>query len=354
MASKQNNKRRASSYDAYSDLARELRAGRVRPLYLLYGEEGFLLADLISRIKAALLPAEAADLDLSVYDADNRPSALDWVRIEQELSTPPFLAAKRLLIIKNSGLFRSSGGLAREQEEALLRCLEGREEACLVFREEQVDKRVKKCYALVEKRGLCAEIARLDEPQLLDWIASALQRRGLRVTREAAAMLIARCESDMLALSNELKKLRLFAEASGLSSIGREEVEALGRPDLSGSIFDLTDALAAGDTARALGIYRLLRLNREADMRILFMLARHVRQLACARSAGDEEVLRGCLKLQPFVARRLLRQSRAFDALRLAHMYALCCRQDSRIKWGKINEGIALESLIVSLSTALR
>lgn len=336
---------------SYARLVADIKAKVFKPAYLFWGEEGFLIGDLIKRLKESLLNEQAAELDFSVYDADHVPSRIDWRHIQNELQTVPFLSSKRIVLIKNSGLFKTGVNLPADQMAAAEACLKHESSlSCLILKEEKVDKRVKKLFAILQEKSAAFEIGRMDVPGLLRWIAAFLHRYHIRISRQAAENLIDRCESDMLSLSNELNKLRLYAESQGLDSLTQKEVDLLARPDLRGGIFDLTDALAVSDSANALRLYRLLRQNKEAGTLILFMLARHVKQLICARSAGREGLLSPLMNLPPFVLSRLLKQSQSFSEARLARMYRLCQERDSRIKWGMMNEDIALESLLITLS----
>ncbi len=337
---------------SYAKLVSEIKAQAFKPVYLFWGDEGFLITDLVNRLKANLLNEQAVELDFSVYDADHVPSRIDWLRVRNELQTPPFLSAKRIVLIKNSGLFKTGVSLSADQMDAAEACLRHKATwSCLVLREEKVDKRVKKLLSVLQESASAYEIGRMDASGLSRWVAAFLNRYHLRISRQAAESLIDRCELDMQSLSNELNKLRLYAESRGLDSLTQTEVNLLAKPDLRGGIFDLTDALAAADSAKALQLYRLLRQNKEAATLILFMLARHVKQLICARSAGRESLLVPLMKLPPFVLSRLVKQSRSFSEEQLARMYRLCQERDSQIKWGKMNEDIALESLLISLST---
>ncbi len=340
---------------SYKEVSLAIKEERIKPVYLLWGEEAFLIADLIKRLKQALLDPAATELDFSLYDAEGYPSRIDWIQLRNVLSTPPFLSKKRVILVKNSGLFKGSVNLSEEQNSAMEACLSHQATwACLVFKEDKVDKRVKKLLKLIEEHGAMVELGRMDAAGLLGWIAASLKRFEIRISKMAADSLIDRCEFDMYRLSNELSKLRLYAESQGLHEIGQKEIELIASPDLRGGIFDLTAAFAEGNSAKALRLYRNLRQNREAGTFILFMLARHIRQLACARSAKQEAVLSPFLKISPYGLRRLFSQGRRFSDAQLAEMYALCKERDRLIKWGRMDEEIALESLIVALASGLR
>ena len=80
---------------SYSKLSKEIDAGIIRPIYLLYGEEDWLIQQLVqSLIKSVIIPG-AGDLDLIQLDFAHAPQNIDPLRIDQEIRTPPFLSDKR-------------------------------------------------------------------------------------------------------------------------------------------------------------------------------------------------------------------------------------------------------------------
>ncbi|MDD2213805.1 MAG: DNA polymerase III subunit delta, partial [Oscillospiraceae bacterium] len=218
--------------------------------------------------------------------------------------------------------------------------------SCLIFWEDKVDLRSKLLpRAITEAGGLLAEINKLDSYALGKKLDQMSRQADFRLTAEARDSLIYRCDSDMAALSNELKKLSLYMQWAQLKTADLKLIETVCCPDQRGSIFDLTAALSQGDAAAALMIMKTLQLQKEPVQLMLLMLSRHFRQLICAREWPEQDIIEH-LRVPPFVAARLKKQAAAFSFQKLAALYEACFRTDRDIKSGKIEDVLGFELLI--------
>jgi DNA polymerase-3 subunit delta len=199
-----------------------------------------------------------------------------------------------------------------------------------------------------------AEIG-LEQPALLrQWIEAECRQRGLTIDPLAAESLVDRCENRMLVIWQELTKLFLYQAYAGQTRIDPALIEQLSLPDLRGNIFDMTDAISKGQTARALELLDLLLGQKEPVQLIAFMLARHIRQLLVAKDLERSDVVVRELKVMPFVANRLLQQAKALSCEQLESLYNLCYETDLAVKTGQLAERLALEMLLISAAQAVR
>ena len=116
---------------------------------------------------------------------------------------------------------------------------------------------------------------------------------------------------------------------------------------LKGSVFNITDAVGSGDAQTALSILENLIIMKEPAIKIRFMLMRHLKQLICAKDLGRKDAIISRLKLQPFIADKLLRQANRFSMDTLLKLYIECSRQDMEIKHGNLDPRHSLESFII-------
>ena len=108
----------------------------------------------------------------------------------------------------------------------------------------------------------------------------------------------------------------------------------------------MTDAIGARDIETALSILEKLVVMREPVTRIRFMLARHLRQLLCAKDVDTASTLASKLKISPYIGQKLIRQAKLFKMEELLNLFLLCAQSDFDIKTGKIDEKMALDMLI--------
>src|SRR5205085_802272 len=114
-----------------------------------------------------------------------------------------------------------------------------------------------------------------------------------------------------------------------------EEVVATTRQH---TVFELIDAVGAGDREAALSLLGGILSMREPALRLLALLARHVRQLwqvrdlmTGSRHGGQGEVAQA-LGVPPFVAMKLMDQARRLSAARIGAMHEAIFRTDRTLK----------------------
>ncbi len=141
--------------------------------------------------------------------------------------TMPFFSERRLILIEDSGFFKTSS-------EALAEYLPTMPDTtCIVFVEEAVDKR-NKLYKKVKDLGHIAEMKRQDSAQLARWAATILAQNGRKITPSTMNLFLERVGDDMENIRMELEKLISY---DGRSSDGRgcESPRPCSEQDLHGS-----------------------------------------------------------------------------------------------------------------------
>lgn len=169
-----------------NELKKELADGVVRSAYLFYGEEGYLVLHYINQIKGLLLPdSTLADFNLSVFDK------MDLEAIGEYVKTPPVFAERKLLIVKDTGLFKTPRAEDKEYWEAALSDIPPY--LCILFAETAIDKRQKKLLSLVEKNGAVVEFKYMEGAQLKSWMNILIRQRGKKITVKNMDYLLSCC-----------------------------------------------------------------------------------------------------------------------------------------------------------------
>lgn len=338
----------------YRPIIQALQADGPARLYVLSGNDDWLLQDVICRIRRQVLTAGAEGIDDSVLDCGGRPAQLDIEQLMTDCMTLPFLSKRRLILVRRSGVFQS-GALDEVRAGRLMALFEKLPDTvCLIFAEEKVDRRQKKMMRSIEAAGVLGEILHEQPAVLSGWIRKGLARHGIAIDAAAAENLMDRCELDMRQINQELSKLKHYCLGSGQKQVDHALLDELCIPDMRGTIFNITDAVSSGDTAGALRLLHVLTDRREAPQMILFMLARHFKQLMFALDSENAGQLAQQAGVLPFVAERLMRQCRRFSWAKLDALYAACFETDQSIKTGRLDELTALEILVAQAGRAAR
>ncbi len=132
-------------------LNEEIKTGQLKQVYLLYGEEDYLRKQYRDKLKNALL-GDGDSMNYHYFEGKDVPVG----EVIDLAETLPFFADRRVIIIENSGLFKSGG----EQLAEYLK--EPSDTAFFVLAEREVDKR-SKLFKAVSAKGRAIEFAAQDE-----------------------------------------------------------------------------------------------------------------------------------------------------------------------------------------------
>jgi DNA polymerase III subunit delta len=214
-------------------------------------------------------------------------------------------------------------------------------------------KPLKQLVKLVEKAG--GEVREQAAPkpwELPRWAADRAREEGLQLDKEAAKTLVALVGAGQQRLSREIEKLTLAVHPSANAST--EQVEALAARDAAPQVYDLADAIVAGDLRAALALAEELEEHGERPARLMFPVVRRLREVHRAASlleAGmpDQQAAQA-LKAPPWLAKKTV--ARAKKADRAALERAICVLADLEVELRGGGERSLSENTAFSLALA--
>jgi DNA polymerase-3 subunit delta len=331
---------------ALAALRKELGAGRVRPAYLLAGEEPLLRDDALALLREHLLAGAPEDFNFDRLDGETTTAA----RLSEAVCTLPVMAQRRLVVLREPEPRRrgSRGGRAAAGElaaslPAVLEDLAGQETTVLAVTAERIDRRARWVKAFEEP----AAIVSCEPPKpgraLVAFVREEARRQGIGLEAGAAELLADRVGPQLLALRNEIAKAGLVA---GPDTPVTRDAAAAATSDLAEQpVWDLTDAIGEGRPARALEVLGRVLAGGVAAPVVLGALASHFRKLARLRSGGR-------VAAPPFVARKLEAQARRYAPARLVACLRAIHDADVALKGASpLPPGLALERLVLGLAS---
>jgi DNA polymerase-3 subunit delta len=316
-------------------LNQDIKERNFRPMYLFYGEETFLKNSYKNRLKEAIIGDDT--MNFSAFEG----KGLDTDELIRLADTMPFFAEKRLILIEDSGFFKSAN-------ETLLKYLpQMPDTTCLLFVESEVDKR-SKLFKQVKERGYAAELSRQDTTQLARWAAGLLAKEGKKITGQTMEFFLGMTGDDMENIRMELEKL--ISYTGDRDVVTDADVRAISTEHVTSKIFDMIAAIANRQTRKAMELYEDLLTLKEPPMRILFLISRQFNQILQVKELQAKGMDRGTiaskLKLQPFVVGRILPQARQFTREQLLSYVELCVDAEEAVKTGRLQDRLAVELLI--------
>lgn len=321
-------------------LRQDIKNSTFEKVYLLYGEETYLVRSYKNQLKDAISGDDT--MNYSYFEGKNVP----FEEIADLAVTLPFFADRRLIMIENTGLFKNAS-------EGWTELVKQIPEGChIIFVETETDKR-SKLYKAVKENGYCAEMQRQTEKELKRWVLNGLARQKLGITSDALDLFLQKTGEDMENIRMEMEKLVSYC--MGKEGVTSEDVEEICTERLTNRIFEMTQAVAEGNQVKALELYYDLLALKEPGMRILFLIARQMNQLLCVKemtaSKMSKDAIAVKLKIRPFVVNKLLAQARLFEAKQLRVCVEQCVALEEAIKSGNMNERIAVEMVLVAIAS---
>ena len=309
-------------------------------VYLLFGEEAYLRKQYKDKLKNAL-SAGGDTMNCHYYEGKD----ISVGEIIDLAETMPFLAERRVIVLENTGLFKSGG-------EALAEYLSNPAPTVnFVFVEAELDKR-SKLYKAVHNKGVSVECSSQDEHTLKRWILGMIKRESKNISENAMNLLLNKTGTDMENIHKELEKL--FCYCLEKDVITEADIEEICTQKVTNQIFDMVNAIADRQQKKALSLYYDLLALREAPMRILFLIGRQFNILLMVKEMKkkgyDNKTIASKAGIPPFTVGKYAAQASKFKSKDLKQALTECVEADEAVKTGRMNDKMSVELLIVKYS----
>ena len=318
----------------------DIKSGQFKRVYLLFGEEAYLKHQYKRKLKQALVASDDTMNFSSFEGKDTNPKA-----IIDLAETLPFFADRRLILIENSGFFKNSC------EELAAYLPELPESTCLVFVEEEIDKR-SKMYKAAQKTGSVVEFKKQTDEILIRWILGRLKKEKRNITTLVMQLFLSRTGTDMENIDRELEKLICYT--MGKDVIEAADVEAVCVGQTTSKIFEMVNAIAEKNQKKPLSLSYALLALKEPPMRILFLITRQfhiLMQVKDLRRLGfDNKSIASKAGIPEFAVRRNLVQAKSFSMKELRAALEDGVRAEEDTKTGRMTDQLAVETFLIRYS----
>ncbi len=331
-----------------TDLEKELKQAKLNSLYLLYGEEVFLLESNLKKIKK-LFGEIVPGINYIQIDDTNIDNLIS------DIETPSFGYERKLIIVKNSGLFKKEGkrksAKITELKEKVTEYFKKnisdiKEYNLVVFIEEDIEKNA--LYKIIDKEGIVCNFEKLKPADIIKRLKAISNAYKVNIDNETLKYLIEECGTSMQDLINESRKLIEYAGENG--TVKKQDVDLLCIKQIEAVIFTLTDSLGKKDIASAMQTLKNLIYNKEPIQKILITLYNHFKKIYFTKIAIEQNLnLAEALDLKPntlFLAGKYKTQALYFKTEELKKILEELILLDQNSKIGLIDVNIGLEAVL--------
>jgi len=325
------------------ELKNDFKTNNFKSVYLLYGEESYLMRYYANLFTEQLL----SDAMMNRASFEGKDFEIDAVM--DAADTLPFLSDYRLVYVKDSQLLAVG---RKDDTEALAKYLPTiPESTIMIFVETAVDKR-NRLYKQIASQGRAVELKIPDESELVRWVTNIFKKKGKEIHPQTVRQLLTTIPKGMDAAYAEVDKLGDYVGERTL--ITPEDIQAVCTKSLEARIFDLVGAVCNGLTEKALVQYHNMLVMKEQPLMVLAMMARQFRLILQCKSCAEKQMrqseIAATLNLRDFIVRECLKQGQKFTTERLIEALSDCQDTDTRIKTGLMDGELGVELLIVRYS----
>ena len=302
-------------------MKKDIKEGTIGTLYVFHGEEAYLRDFYLGQLKKKLLPAGMEEFNLHTLSGKE----FDVKTLAQLVDCLPMMSERTLIVVNDYDIYKGD----KDALAAVLRELP--DYVCLVFVydliEYKADARTKLA-ALLKEKGSVVPFNRQGQGDLVDWISRRFKAMDHDIGTEDAKYLIFLCGDLMNNLISEIGKIGSYAAHHRVT---RQDIDAVATPQLDAVVFQMTDAIAAGNFDKA-------------------VLGKQLRQLYTARLAiehrkGVPYLMEMWGMRSAYPAERLMQSARRFSLPWCRRAVLRCGQTDLAMK----STGADGEELLIGL-----
>ena len=250
------------------ELARHLKGG-LRDLYILHGDEGFLTLEAAQLLRDAARTQGFAERDVMTVE-----SGFSWSQLLMSGNSFSLFAEKKLLELRiPTGKPGIEGAKALEAFAGKLP-----PDTVSVIQLPKLDRTGlnSRWFQALSQSGEVVESRPIERSALPNWINARIAGQQQTLSSDAMRFLVDRVEGNLFAAHQEIQKLGLLHPPGELSL---EDVRAAVANVARFDVFQLGEALLAGDANRFVRMLQGLRAEGEAPHLVLWAVTEEVRSL---------------------------------------------------------------------------
>jgi len=317
---------------------------KFKPVYWLEGEEEYYIDELVKYAEHHILTEAEAGFNLTVYYGRDA----DWTAVINSCRRYPMFAERQVVLLKEAQQMRDIDKLEAYIEKPLASTV-----FVVAYKEKKIDGRSKLAKMVKEKAELLTT-KKMYDSQLPEWTSGLIRSKGFEVTQKALLLLVDHIGNDLNRINNEVEKL--LVNLAGRNQITEDDIERYVGISKEYNVFELQDAFAKKDRAKAIRIIQYFESNPKAAPIQLVLPSIYnffsKAYMIFGQSSRDERTVATAIGVNPFFAKDYLAAVRNYGyegieaGLLLLHTYNL---KSLGIGSAGTEDGSLLKELVVKV-----
>lgn len=350
-------------------LGADIKAGKLARVYMLYGEEDFLIRMYSDKLTALAVPEDGREMNYRRYSLvpgadkgtrDDRPPASD--ELSDFVDSMPFFAERKCVLLKNldpdmldKDEFEEYIALISDVPETSVVIItrENTEDDPKKFKEKLAKAKMKKLIETADRNGIVCELNCFTQAKLEGMAIAKCRRAGCELSSENAAFLAESVGGSLSLLQTETEKLCAYKKSG---EITRADIDTLVPKRIESNIYDLAKELFAGRAGSALEILNALFVQRVEPVVIMAALSGHfvdlyrAKQGIAAKKSYSDAAAALNYGRRAFVMRNAYSAARTLSEEYLADCIAILYNANKLLNSSKADRRQIIEQAIVEIA----
>jgi DNA polymerase III subunit delta len=325
----------------YQEFMGLLDRGTLAPLYLLTGEEDFLIQSVLDRLVRVAVDPAVKDFNFSVLDGETATADALLTAVE---SLPAF-SERRLVVLKSAEQFP-----AVEANRIVNYLNNPTPTTCFVAIASKFDAR-RSFFQALKARATVVDCLPLKDAQVTAWIKAQARSLGSTISEDAVLFLKERVGRELFPLHNELLKAMIGSDHP--KTIELEDVQRACTASGSVSVYDLLNALSRRGIDASIRALDSLLDEGEPPLKILSTMSYRFRMIwklkQAMRAGHSDAALLRMFGLGQWAGTSVITSAKKYSEKDLRWAFQRLIETDAGLKGGLLAPKLLLEMLVMDL-----
>lgn len=330
------------------ELSKQIKSGKLKPIYFFYGEEEYLLSTMVKSIEKQLITPGFEDFNRFYFDGKKT----DIEAVLEAAEQFPQMSDKKVVVVKNSGFFHQTTSKEYKRIQEAIKNLPPY--TCLIFVEENFDKKKEKNLKILEGIGGVVNFEFLPVNRMELWIEERITKAEKMIAPKDISYIVRLSGQSLGRIRMQLQKLLNYV--GDRSKITREDIDAVVDQTAEYRIYDMLDHVLSGRNQKAQEQLKYLKDTKEQPTMVLGLLMGKLSELLLCKllkedGLSPQEMLEYFdFKRPMFAVNKTIQESKRYDESYLKKMIKKGLTYDADIKSGRMEGWTAAELYLAELT----
>lgn len=335
------------------NLSASIKSGEIFPFYFLYGDEVYLIKNIVSKLTKKILVPGLEDFNKQKFDNESF-SIEDFTSAYEQI---PMMCDRKCILVKNLNIEK----INKSDFEILLKTFEFKNESCIIiFYYTTTDfdfnkgTKFKSIINTINKNnGAVCEFGLKDRATLRKTILSKCKKQNITIENNVIYSLIERCSNSYDIILNELEKLIQYCGEN--SQISMDTLNLLCVDTVQNTAFDLSNQILKSNYDKAYAILDKLFYDRISPIMIMGALNMSFIDMYRIKTAqsvllSSDDVISDFKYRSKYRITKLYSDVSKFSIEQIRHCLFCLEEADTLLKSSKLDSKIILEQMIGKMS----